>query len=594
MKLPSFLKRKNAGIATGWRLIVGYLGAFLIMTGFIVLIPFVMMILFPNETAAWPAFLVTGLSAIAIGFAAYYFCLAGAEKGQLGRHQDSLLLCLLWLMALLVGAFPFFLHGHFVPGAYKYTYFESMFEATSGFTTTGLTVFRHFLDRYMDASGEWHDIGIGTDGAEVARSIAINCPHIFIFYRSVLHFFGGVGLVLIAASAISDAHGLKLYTAEGHNDKLLPNLKKSSRLILTIYAGYIGAGTIALWFFGMDWFDALQHSVASLATGGLSSRSTSLYYFINPENIASYKEAYQGISSGCAFSSISGYNGIMPINTMGMEITAVILMLLGATNFLIHTKLFTAKFKQFFRDCEIRLVIALVCIGVPLMMIGTLSQWSGEGNITFGAAFRYSVFQFVSCLTTTGFSNVKTILYLGPSVLFLSVVTMSIGGGMGSTAGGLKQYRAALCLKEVWWEIKYHLSPRRMLNPKPFYRFGERRQLSDSEFKDISMYSIVYVTSILIGATLVALLPTVTFDQAIYEVSSALSSAGNSMIDFLDYSRVAVEESRVWSYNLLLVICIVYMYLGRLEILPVFYAASSIVHPSRGSTHTGGEVVYVD
>ena len=257
------------------------------MIGFIVLIPFAMMIFFPTENKAWASFLTTGVSAIILGFLVYYFCLAGAEKGKLERHQDALLLVLLWIMALLVGAFPFFLHGIFVPGAYKYTYIEGLFESTSGFTTTGLTIYRHFLDRYMDSSGMWHDITIGTDASLITQSLAIDCPHIFLFYRSVLHFFGGVGLVLIAASAISDAHGLKLYTAEGHNDKLLPNLKKSSRLILSIYAGYIGLGTIGLWVFGMDWFDALQHSVASLATGGLSSRSTSLYYFLNPENIAS-------------------------------------------------------------------------------------------------------------------------------------------------------------------------------------------------------------------------------------------------------------------------------------------------------------------
>lgn len=594
MKLKEFLNRKNAGVAKGWRLIVGYLGAFLMLIGLIVLIPMVMIIFFPQENAAWSSFLITGLLAILIGFLVYYFCLAGAEKGKLEKHQDALLLVLLWLMALFVGALPFFLHGHLVQGAYKYTFIESLFESTSGFTTTGLTIYRHFLDRYMDASGVWHDIEIGTDAEIVTSSMVLNCPHIFIFYRSVLHFFGGVGLVLIAASAISDAHGMKLYTAEGHNDKLLPNLKKSSRLILTIYAGYILAGTIALWLFGMDWFDALQHSVASLATGGLSSRSTSLYYFINPDNIASYQSAYAGVGSGCVFSNLSGYNGVMPINTMGMEITGVILMLLGATNFMIHTELFTAKFKQFFRDIEIRLVIFLFAVGVPLMMIGTLSQWSGPGTITFGAAFRYSVFQFVSCLTTTGFSNVKTILYLGPSVLFLSVVTMSVGGGIGSTAGGVKQYRAALCLKEVWWEIKYHASSKMALNPKPYYRFGVRKQLSDSEFKDVSQFSIAYITSIFIGATVVALLPTVTFDQAIYEVSSALSSAGNSMIDFLDYSAQAVAANRVWSYNLLLSICVIYMYLGRLEILPVFYAASSIIHSARGAAHSKGGITYAD
>jgi Trk-type K+ transport system membrane component len=117
-----------------------------------------------------------------------------------------------------------------------------------------------------------------------------------------------------------------------------------------------------------------------------------------------------------------------------------------------------------------------------------------------------------------------------------------------------------------------------------------KRQLGDAEFKDASRYSIVYVGVILFGAVIIALLPTITFDQAIYEVSSAISSAGNSMIDFLAYSAEATAAGRIYSYNILLVILVVYMFLGRLEILPVFYAASYVFHPNRGAARTGGEI----
>ncbi len=349
-------KRSHKILATGVRLLAGYLGLFLVMIGFIMLLPLFMIVVFPGEWRAWASFVVPGGGAILIGSLLYFFCLFRTDKGKLGKHQDIILLVLLWVMALVVGAFPFFLNQYFVPGATSYTYLEGLFESTSGFTTTGLTIFQDYLD-------------MAPAQADTNAWLETNSPHIFIFYRSVCHFFGGVGLVLVASSAISDSQGMKLYSAEGHTDKLLPNLKKSARLILTIYAGYIVLGTLGLWLFGMDWFDALQHSVAALATGGLSSRSTSLYYFLNPENIANYQTVYGNLSSGCAFSSLSGFNGITPINTIGMEVVTLISMLLGATCFMLHVELFTLKWKQFFRDVEIHLVIHLPRFGVSVHLL---------------------------------------------------------------------------------------------------------------------------------------------------------------------------------------------------------------------------------
>ena len=129
----------------------------------------------------------------------------------------------------------------------EYNFTQAVFECTSGYTTTGLSV--------VDVS---------------------KCPKIFLLYRSVMLFVGGIGLVLVLTCAVSDRYGLRLFNAEGHTDKLLPNLKKSARVILSIYSVYIILGIIAYVIAGMPLFDAINHSIAALSTGGFSTQKESL------------------------------------------------------------------------------------------------------------------------------------------------------------------------------------------------------------------------------------------------------------------------------------------------------------------------------
>ena len=178
-------------VATGYRLIFGYLGIFLAVTGVIILLPLALLIIpsYRDDVIYVWHFLIPGLSSLVGGILLFFILLAGREKAQLKKHQDSILLVLLWFIAILVSAVPFYMTG-------KMGVTESIFESTSGYASVGLT----------RLPTEMYD------------------SHIFTFYRAVLQFFGGVGLVLIVTSAISDRYGLKLYTAEGHNDKLIPSL----------------------------------------------------------------------------------------------------------------------------------------------------------------------------------------------------------------------------------------------------------------------------------------------------------------------------------------------------------------------------------
>lgn len=208
--------------------------------------------------------------------------LRGRKAGDLEKNQETIVVLGTWLVVIAVAAIPFMLTG-------KYSFSQAVFETSSGLSTTGLSV--------VDTS---------------------SCPRIFLIHRTVLLFFGGFGLVLVLPSVLSHVYGMRIYHAEGHSDRLLPNLVESARLIIGIYSGYILSGTLLYVFFGMNFLDAFNHAAAALSTGGFSTHPESIGYYQSP----------------------------------AIEIITIVLMLLGSTNFFVHLLRIKGKFKEFFLHCE--------------------------------------------------------------------------------------------------------------------------------------------------------------------------------------------------------------------------------------------------
>lgn len=518
---------------SGYRLVFGYLGIFLIFDGLVTLLP-LFMCFYPGESACWLDFFIPGMAAIVIGFVLWITLIAGHQKAHFGKNDDSLLLILLWLTAFLVGAFPFYL-ANFASlngnsSHYSMSFVECFFEAVSGYSATGLTVFTGFLD-----------------------SASSYCPHVFLFHRALMEFVGGIGLVLIVAGALSDRYNLKLYFAEGHNDKLMPNLGRSAKLIFGIYFGYIAFGTLALWLSGMDVFDAACHSIAAIATGGFSTRSSGYVYY----------QAFDG----------QFLNGITPVNSLAMEIVTMVLMLLGATNFVLHTFLFRGKWKSFFKDIEIR--IGFVAVTFFTLATAASSIYLYHDGTTVGLSFlvslRYSVFNVISSMTTTGFSNVSNVNFLGEVALFSSILLMGLGGGVGSTAGGIKQFRIGLLLKDFFYSIRYKFSSSRAINPNPVYRLGELKEEDPSTSDEAHNYAILYIIVFLVGSLGVAFMPQIDFTSSTFEFMSALSGTGLDAVGLLSY-KVISPATYPW---LLVVLCLAMLF-GRLEILPIHFALERI------------------
>ena len=490
--------------ASGYRLIFGYLGLFVVFVGIATLLPLLTYIAFPKEAGDWYCFVIPGCGAILLGSFMFGLLIAGKHKAQLGKHQDFILLVLVWLSAIFISAVPFLIKGNL-------GFTNAIFETTSAYATIGLTVF--------DAN----DLEL----------------HAFVLYRSFLCFLGGIGLVLIVTSALSDRYGLKLYVAEGHNDKLMPNLARSARLILSIYVGITVLGVILYRIAGMPtWFDAIVHSISGVATGGFSSRT-------------------QGIM---AFSNLPTFWAI--------QVISIFLMLAGATNFLLTFFVLTGRFKRFFRDCEVRLLFFLFLVFIPIF---TLSSFFGGkeldgSSLSFGKAFLTGSFTFVSAITTTGFSNIENLRILGEGTIFLVTIINVIGGGIGSTAGGVKQYRLAVALKSFHWSTKEAMASDNTIFPHYIWRFGEEKEIDQKEISAAFSYILLYVLIMITGGFLVTLFDKeIGYGTSLFEFSNAISSTG---LSFGIYKNRPVGVK--WTL-------IAGMFAGRLEIFPIVYSFYRVV-----------------
>ena len=417
-----------------------------------------------------------------------YLPIKGREALRLTGHQDALIVVLSWVLAIVFCAVPFMMTG-------KYDFTQAVFECTSGWSTTGLSV------------------------VDVTR-----CPRIFLLYRSVMLFFGGVGLVLVMVSVLSDRHGMRLYSAEGHSDRLLPNLVKSARMIIAIYMGYILSGTLLYMFFGMGWFDALNHSIAALSTGGFSTKAESIGYY----------------------------------DSFGIELVTIVLMLLGCTNFLAHLYLIRGRFLTFFRYCEVRFQLMICGFFTPVMAV--LLLYAGlSGNV--GQGFRDGLFQVVTALTTTGFQTVDSFAAFSSPLLLVMTLLMLVGGGTGSTAGGIKQIRVWIALKSLYWSMRSRISRKRTVYSDSIQKLNGKEFLTAQGRLDTLEFIGIYLSVFMLG-TMVLCMCGFDIGDSMFEFASALGTVGLSVgITSYDASPVVLWTETAG------------MFVGRLEIYVVFVAA---------------------
>ena len=306
------------------------------------------------------------------------------------------------------------------------------------------------IPRFVDALFESVS-GFSTTGSTILSEIE-SLPKSINMLRCLTHWIGGMGIVTLTVALLPllGVGGFQLIKAETtgpEKGKVTARITTTAKILWAIYFGFTAVETIALKLAGMTFTDALSHSFATLGTGGFSTRN----------------------------SSIGAYNSV------AIDVIIMIFMFLAGINFSLYFYIITRKFRDITTNSEFKAYLVIV---IALIIAVTISLRSVYGN--FGDSLRFSSFQVVSLMTTTGFSTADFMQW--PAVTqFLLFVTFFIGGCSGSTSGGVKVIRWLVLGKQVQNET------RKMLHPHGVFaiRLNGRPGRKDIVF-NVAAFMVVY------------------------------------------------------------------------------------------------------
>jgi trk system potassium uptake protein TrkH len=397
------------------------------------------------------------LAAPAVGFGALAGALwrAGVERGEgaISWADAAAIVVAGWVGAIVMTTAA-------VMMVTDLTVTQALFESASGWTTTGLSV--------VDVTA---------------------APRAVLLLRSVTEFVGGAGLAIAMITVVGEASA-HLSSAEGRSDRLVPNARASAEVVLRLYAGYVSIGVLAYIMAGMGWFDAVNHAMAAVSTGGFST---------HPDSIGHYDSAL-------------------------IEAITIALMLAGTTSFLVaYEVLVKGRWSELWRSPGARLM--WVAIGLSAGMVWLCDVGALYG---FGAkSARVAVFEVVSAISTTGFSTVGYAGW-GDASWLVMIGLMIIGGGANSTAGGLKQARVWALGAAAWARVRGALlGGRAVVEPRAGSDRGARL-LDASSVQAAATFALIYFAVLGVGV-LVMCAHGVPMADALFESASTLSTVGLSV-----------------------------------------------------------------
>jgi trk system potassium uptake protein TrkH len=478
------------------KVVLGVSGALLFFMGLALLLPLPLSLI-DGESIWW----------VYAGSAAVAFVLGGGlfwkykPETDLRAREAFLVVSLTWILLSVFGALPLMLSGslpHFS---------DAFFEAMSGLTTTGATVFG------------------GTTSDGTVNGFITEQPRSILLWRSLLHWFGGMGFVVLSVAVLpflSVGGGSQLFSAEssaGMTDKITPRVQEAATWLWVVYLTFTVANFVLLWAHPkMDWFDALNHAMATLATGGFSTKDASLAY---------YDSAY-------------------------LDWITTIFMFLAGMSFTMHFRLLRGEFKVFGDNRETRFYSLMVLISV--VFVSTILWAKGGYNIL--DALRYGAFQVVSIVTTTGFVTDNYEAWPSIAVLFLFLLFFT-GGTAGSTAGGIKSFRILILLKNTMREIRQTVHPRGVLP----VQIGPKN-IEPATIMRVLSFVISYVFFFSVGALILTALG-LDFMSAIGASISCLGNIGPALGEFGPINNYAsMPWLGKWTMSFLMMI-------GRLEVFTV-------------------------
>ena len=362
-----------------------------------------------------------------VGTGAVLAYIGRGKERNISRKDGYIVVTFCWILFSLFGAIPYYLSGS-LPSVT-----DAFFETMSGFSTTGASV--------------------------VSNVEAL--PHSLLFWRSMTHWVGGLGIVFftVAVFPVFGLGDINLFAAESVGPmraKLHPRISVAARWILTIYIGLTIIATVSFYLAGMGKFDALCHAMSTVSTGGFSTKQA----------------------------SIATYNSPL------IEYVVTLFMFLGGVNLsLLYLFFFKARFGDLLRDSEFRVYAGSVLLITVLITVGLFFTTP----MGVEESFRTSLFQVVSIQTTTGFATSNYVLWQPILWLMISAV-MFLGACSGSTSGAMKCVRISILGRVMFNEFKRILHPNAVI---PVRMSG--KIVPSSVQSAILAYTVIYVATVVVG-----------------------------------------------------------------------------------------------
>ncbi|TDV63281.1 TrkH family potassium uptake protein [Pseudomonas sp. LP_7_YM] len=466
--------------------IIGFIiGIFLITLAIAMVVPMVTLLIF-DRTGDMPSFLWASLITFIAGLA-----LVGQgrpEHVHLRPRDMYLLTVSSWVVVCVFSALPFLLTQHI-------SYTDSFFESMSGITATGSTVLS----------------GLDTMS-----------PGILI-WRSLLHWLGGIGFIGMAVAILPLLRigGMRLFQTESsdRSEKVMPRSHMVAKFIVLIYVGFTVLGSVAFWWAGMSLFDAINHAMSAISTGGFSTSDQSLAKWPQP----------------------------------AVHWVAIVMMILGSLPFTLYVATLRGNRQALIKDQQVQGFIGLLLLTWVVM---TVWYWATT-DLPWYEALRHVALNVTSVVTTTGFA-------LGDYSLWGNFALMSffylgfIGGCSGSTAGGVKVFRFQVAYTLLKANLHQLIHPRAVIKQK--YN-GHR--LDEEIVRSILTFSFFFTFTVGLIALLLSLLG-LDWMTALTGAASTVSGVGPGLGDTIGPAGnfSTLPDAAKWILS-------VGMLLGRLEIITV-------------------------
>jgi len=468
-----------------FKAIIKILGFLLIVEGAFMLISMLVAMLYsgPDVSPLLRSALITlAVGGLTVG------AMFKAEK-RISKNDGFIIVSLVWIVFSFFGSLPYLLSNS-IPHLS-----DAFFETMSGFTTTGSSIL--------------NDIEA--------------LPHGILFWRSLTQWLGGMGIIVLSLAILPvfGIGGMQLFAAEVPGpvpDKLNPRIQQTAKNLWAIYVLFTLVESLLLWFGGMTFFDAINHSFTTMATGGYSTKQASVAYWDSPF----------------------------------IQYVIIFFMFIAGTNFTLSYSAFTGKFDKVYKNEEFKYYVLFIVIFTAIIFSGLLLTT----QLGYEQAFRDTLFQVVSIITTTGYATADYLTWI-PFLMVLIFTLFFFGGSAGSTGGGIKIMRIVLLLKNSYYEL------RRLLHPNAIIpvRFN-KRSVSEQIITNVLAFFMIYLI-IFFVSTIVFTLIEPDLNSSMGAVATCLGNIGPGLGKFgpaENFSQVPAIGK--WFLSFL-------MLLGRLELFTV-------------------------